>query len=53
MARWKCTKCGYLYNESMGDSAHGIPANTLFSDLPDNWVCPRCGVSKIRFVRKE
>lgn len=52
MAQWKCEKCGYVYDEDMGDFAHGIASGTKFEKLPDSWVCPRCGASKSRFVMK-
>ena len=29
----------------------GIPAGTKFEDLPENWVCPVCGVPKSMFVK--
>ena len=31
------------------DPEHGIAPGTAFADLPDNWVCPLCGVSKDMF----
>lgn len=52
MAEWICTKCGYIYNESFGDEAHGIPENTPFDKLDSLWVCPRCGVGKAFFIKK-
>ncbi|NLG36579.1 MAG: rubredoxin [Clostridiales bacterium] len=36
-----CTVCGYEYDES----EEGV----LFADLPDDWVCPLCGVGKELF----
>ncbi|NYT06334.1 MAG: rubredoxin [Methanomicrobiales archaeon] len=53
MAVWKCKKCGYLYDESIGDSKTGISAGTLFENLPAGWVCPRCGAPKNQFFKKE
>ncbi len=52
MVQWKCTKCGYIYDESLGDSSHSIAGGTRFEDLPESWVCPRCGASKSHFVKK-
>ncbi|MBN1166127.1 MAG: rubredoxin [Methanospirillaceae archaeon] len=52
MAQYVCTKCGYVYDESVGDTAHGFPAGTRFFDLPETWVCPRCKVSKSHFIKK-
>jgi len=28
---------------------NGIAAGTAFEDLPEEWVCPLCGVSKDQF----
>jgi len=49
MARWKCSVCGYIYNETTGDSPAGIPAGTPFENLPDTWTCPVCGAGKEAF----
>jgi len=46
MEKWECTACGYVYNPEKGDPDNGIPPGTPFEELPDNWVCPQCGVSK-------
>ncbi|THG54338.1 rubredoxin, partial [Muribaculum caecicola] len=27
----------------------GIPAGTSFEDLPEDWLCPLCGVGKEDF----
>jgi rubredoxin len=48
--------CGYIYDESKGDPDGGIKPGTKFADIPDDWVCPLCGVSKDMFepvVEKE
>lgn len=41
-----CHACGYIYNESTGDPDSGLAAGTRFEDIPDDWVCPLCGVTK-------
>ena len=51
MAQWKCTVCGYIYDESRGDSKGGIPKETPFEKLPDAWTCPVCGAGKDAFVK--
>lgn len=38
---WICTVCGYVYDEE-----------TPFEELPDDWVCPLCGVDKSFFEYK-
>ncbi|MCK4270393.1 MAG: rubredoxin [Methanogenium sp.] len=53
MKQYKCTKCGYIYLPAIGDQTQNIRADTPFDDLPDTWVCPRCGVDKNEFVMIE
>lgn len=47
--RYLCEACGYIYDPAVGDTANGIPAGTAFEDLPEDWVCPVCGVGKELF----
>jgi len=49
MEKYICTNCGYVYDPAIGDPAGGIPQNTPFEKLPDDWVCPICYVSKEEF----
>jgi len=51
MAKWKCIACGYIYDPEEGDPDTGIEPGTAFEDLPGDWVCPRCGVTKDMFER--
>ena len=51
MAEYRCTVCGYIYDPAKGDPDGGIAAGTAFSDLPDDWVCPECGVGKDLFEK--
>jgi pyruvate oxidase len=51
MAQWKCSVCGYIYDETVGDPQAGIPAGTSFEDLPGTWTCPVCGAGKEAFAR--
>ena len=41
--------CGYIYDPAKGDPDGGIEAGTAFDDLPEDWVCPDCGVGKEEF----
>lgn len=50
MNKYRCTVCGYIYEEAEGDPDGGIPPGTPFDEIPDSWQCPICGVSKDRFV---
>lgn len=44
-----CIGCGYIYDPELGDPDGGIPPGTPFADLPDDWVCPVCYLSKDDF----
>ena len=44
-----CRACGLLYDESTGDADSGLAAGTRFADIPDDWACPLCGVTKFDF----
>ena len=44
MKKFLCTACGYVYDPEVGDPDAGIAPGTAFEDLPDDWICPLCGV---------
>ena len=46
MQKWICTACNYIYDPAVGDEDGGIEPDTAFEDIPDDWVCPDCGVGK-------
>jgi len=41
MRKWKCSVCGYIYDETK--------EKTPFEDLPQDWTCPQCGAPKLAF----
>ncbi len=47
--KYICTNCGFMYDPEKGDPENGIPPGTAFEDLPEDWVCPICYVSKDQF----
>ena len=49
MQKYRCDACGYVYDPAKGDSTAGVPAGTPFEKLPDDWVCPDCGVGRDMF----
>ena len=51
--RYVCSVCGYIYDPEQGDPESNIKPGTLFMDLPDDWVCPICGVSKDQFEKMD
>ena len=47
MKKYVCETCGYVYDPEVGDPDGGIEPGTAFEDIPDDWVCPLCGLGKI------
>lgn len=50
MDKYECP-CGYVYDPEEGDVETMIPAGTAFEDLPEDWVCPKCGAEKEYFEK--
>ena len=50
-ATYICSGCGYEYDPAQGDEAAEIPPETLFEQLPEDWVCPECGEGKEQFIK--
>ncbi len=50
MEKYECP-CGYVYDEEEGDPDNGIAPGTKWSDLPEDWVCPVCGLAKSEFSK--
>ena len=42
MKKYVCSVCGYVYDPAQN-------GGLAFEDLPDDWTCPDCGVSKDNF----
>ena len=42
--KYECTICGYIYDEAV--------ETIKFEDLPDDYVCPICGVGKDLFEKQ-
>ena len=53
MRKWECIVCGFIYEEAVGLPEEGIAAGTAWEDIPDDWECPECGVSKDDFEMVE
>jgi len=49
LQKWLCVVCGFVYDETKGLPSEGIPAGTRWVNIPDNWICPDCGMNKARF----
>lgn len=46
---WQCLVCGFIYDEAKGWPDDGIEPGTRWEDVPDDWLCPDCGVGKADF----
>ena len=44
MKKYICEVCSYVYDPALGDPDADIAPGTPFDALPDDWVCPDCGV---------
>ncbi len=51
--KWQCMVCGFIYDEEQGLPEEGIPPGTPWNDIPDDWMCPDCGVGKEDFEMVE
>ena len=51
-ARYVCITCGWIYDPAEGDPESGIAPGTPFEEIPEEWVCPACGVGKEYFEKE-
>lgn len=51
--KYVCDVCGWEYDEAVGIPEQGIAPGTKFADLPEDFVCPLCGVGKDQFSSVE
>jgi anaerobic nitric oxide reductase flavorubredoxin len=51
MDKYVCP-CGYVYDPEKGDPDNGVAPGTAFEDIPDDWVCPVCGLGKDMFTKE-
>ncbi len=47
---YQCPHCLTVYDEGEGEIPAGIPAGTLFGDLPDTYCCSLCEAPKEEFI---
>ena len=47
--KYECP-CGYVYDPEVGDPDSGIAPGTAWEDIPEDWVCPICGLGKDAFT---
>ncbi len=51
--KYVCNICGWEYDEEMGHPDSGVENGTKWEDVPDDFVCPLCGVGKENFSLSE
>ena len=49
MKIWQCRICGVVYDEQKGWPDAGIAPGTRWEGVPDDWLCPDCGMGKSEF----
>lgn len=45
MKKYICP-CGYIYDPEKGDPDNGVLPGTEWKDVPEDWLCPVCGIGK-------
>ena len=51
MDKYVCP-CGYVYDPAAGDPDNGIAPGTPWEQVPEDWVCPVCGLGKDSFEKE-
>jgi rubredoxin-NAD+ reductase len=44
--------CGYEYNEVIGEPQKSVAPGTKWENVPDDFVCPVCGLDKESFSKE-
>ena len=52
MDKYVCDMCGYIYDTAEGDPDNGVAPGTPWEKVPEDWVCPLCGVGKDQFSKE-
>ena len=42
-----------IYDPEIGDPDNGVAPGTPWEEVPEDWVCPLCGVGKDQFSAEE
>lgn len=53
MKKYTCNVCGWEYDPEVGIPEQGVTPGTPFEELPEDFVCPFCGVGKDDFTEGE
>ena len=49
--KYECP-CGYVYDPALGDPDNGVAPGTPWEEVPEDWVCPVCGLGKESFTEE-
>lgn len=49
MKKYVCVVCGYIYDPVVGDPDNDVAPGTAWKEVPEDWLCPLCGVGKDEF----
>ena len=53
MKKYVCTVCGYSNEPEVGEERAKGAAGTAGEDVPEEFLCPLCGVGKDQFEPSE
>lgn len=42
----QCSVCQWIYDPALGEPMQDVTPGTLWSDVPDSFLCPECGLGK-------
>ena len=51
--KYICIVCEYIYAPILGDLDAGIEPGNAFEEIPEDWICPDCSVTKSDFEIRE
>ena len=46
MKKYICTVCDWVYDAEVGDPDNGLAPGTAWEDVPEDFLCPICGLGK-------
>jgi rubredoxin len=47
---YECEECDWIYQKVVGDPERGVPPETPWAEVPEDWTCPACGAEKSTFT---
>ena len=50
--KYICDVCGWVYSEVDGAEEYGIAPDTKWENVPEDFICPLCGVGKDQFSKE-